>query len=291
MNQFMSAIIGGLVIAGTLSLIALGLVLIYRATDTFNFAHGQFMLLPAFLVGRWQTDTAMPFVVIFLLAIAITAAMGAALYKAVLQRTVGLPPFMPIIATLGFASMADGVLGIIFGSSTYTITIPGMPTGVVEIFSVRVRSQTVALTLLSFALAGIVAAYMQYTESGARIRAAGQNAILASQGGINVSRTYLGSWIGASVLAALAGITYGSTNIVAPTIVGLALLTFPAILLGGADSIFGALVGSIVVGLVQGFTAAYWGGNLVNVTTYLLLLVVLLWRPQGLFGTSIVSKL
>lgn len=294
MAQFEAAAVSGLVTAGTISLIALGLVLIFRATHTFNFVHGQLMLFPAYLVGYWQASGNYSGLVLLgqvILAIALTAVVGALIYQLVLRRTVGQPPFIPIIATLGLASVADGAMSIMFGTRTFFVELPGMPDGVVKVLSVSLQWQTVILTVGSIALAVAIAAFMKYAETGKRVRAAGQDALLASQVGINVRLVFLASWALAGALAAIAGISFGSTNIVSAPMVGIALLTFPAILLGGMDSFVGALVGSLIVGMIQGFTITYWSAGMVDVVTYGLLLLLLMWRPQGLFGTVTVSKL
>lgn len=294
MNQVENAVVAGLVTAGTLVLIALGLVLIFRATHTFNFAHGQMMLFPAYLVGMWQASGNFSGMVLLgqiVVAIVITALVGGLVYQLVLRRTVGQQPFIPIIATLGLASVADGAMAIMFGAQTFLIDIPGMPEGVVHILSVPVRWQTALLTAGSILLAIAVAVYMKYTDAGKRVRAAGQDALLASKVGINVRVVFFASWAAAGALAAIAGISFGSSNVVSTPMVGLALLTFPAILLGGMDSIVGALAGSLIVGMIQGFTITYWDAGMVNVVTYSMLLLLLMWRPQGLFGTVGVSKL
>jgi branched-chain amino acid transport system permease protein len=135
-----------------------------------------------------------------------------------------------------------------------------------------------------------VAVVVRFTSLGRRIRAAGQSPLLASQGGINVRRLYLGSWAIASVLAGIAGIAYGTTNIVGTGLVGVALSAFPAILIGGLDSVEGAIVGGLLVGVFQGFVATYLDPKLLDVLTYSLLLVIMLFLPQGMFGTKSIAR-
>jgi branched-chain amino acid transport system permease protein len=130
----------------------------------------------------------------------------------------------------------------------------------------------------------------RFTTLGVRIRAAGQNSLLASQGGINIQWVYLGSWVLACVLAGIAGIAYGSVNSVNSGIEDLALLAFPAALLGGLDSIPGSLIGGFGIGLVGGFVSAYMGGEYVTVVTYLVLLAVMLFMPHGIAGTRSVRR-
>jgi branched-chain amino acid transport system permease protein len=290
MTLFTAALVGGVQIGATLALIVLGMVLIYRATDTFNFAHGHFMLIPAYLVGRWQADKDLPFFAATCVAVFIVALISALLYRVVLHRTIGMPLFIPVIATLGFAAILDGVIGIVFRSNLYNITIPSLPRGAVDIAGVRVTTASIVLAVFGYALGAAVALVVRYSALGARLRAAGQDSLLASQGGVNVRRIYVGSWVVAAVLAGIGGITYGSTNVVSTSMLDLAFLAFPALLLGGFDSISGSLIGGLGVGMIQSFTAAYLGSEYVHVTTYSLLLFVLLVRPQGLFGTEQVAR-
>jgi branched-chain amino acid transport system permease protein len=286
---FVASLISGITLGGTYVLIGLGLVLVFRATTTFNFAHGQFTLLPAFIIGSSQAKH-IPLAVSLPLALVVSAAVGAMSYLFVLRRTTGLPPFMGIIATFGLAAILDGVMGDIFRSNQYAITLPGIPTGQTHIAGASVSEQSLTLAAISLGLGLIIAGLVRFTHLGIMIRAAGQNAVLASQCGIPVRRLYLGSWAAAAVLAAIAGITYGSGAVVSPDMTSLGLAAIPAIVLGGMDSIGGAIVGGEIVGLVQGFSQTYLGGQYVDIVTYSLLLIVLLFYPQGLFGTKNVVR-
>lgn len=290
MERFWVSLFGGASVGGTYALIALGIVLIFRATGTFNFAHGEFMLLPAFLVGSWQADNRGNVAISMILGLVIVAAVGVAFYLLVLQRTTGLGHFMAVIATLGLASVLDGFMIIVFGSQQYSIDFPGLPTGAISIGGARISSESLVLTVFTLVLSIGVAVVLRFTPLGRRVRAAGQDPLLASQGGIHVRRLYLGSWAIASVLAGIAGIAYGTSNIVGSSMVDVALSAFPAILIGGLDSIEGAIVGGMLIGIFQGFIATYLEPKLLNVLTYGLLLAVMLVFPSGLFGTRTVAR-
>jgi branched-chain amino acid transport system permease protein len=290
MDRLVVSVIGGASLGGVYALIGLGLVLVFRATATLNFAHGEFMLLPAFLVGWWQASHPTNIGPGFVIAGVVAALIGTFFYLTVMRRATGLPPFISFVATLGLASILDGVMGIIFGVNSYTIRIPGLPHGVVDILGARFSTGSLALTCFTLVLAGAVAAVMRFTTLGTRIRAAGQDAVLASQGGIQVRRLYTGSWAAAGVLAAVAGLAYGTSNIVDTSMTSLALAAFPAVLLGGLDSFEGAVAGGLLVGVVQGFTATYLGGTYLDLVTYSLLLGVLLLFPYGLLGSRRVER-
>jgi branched-chain amino acid transport system permease protein len=291
MTDLLISLISGVCLGATYALIALGIVLIFRATDTFNFAHGQFMLLGAYLVAKWQGAwSGVPVVVPLIAGIAVVGAVGWLLFRVALRRIIGAPPFIGVIATLGFASVADALMAMIFGPKDYAITFSILPRGSFDWAGARVGKATVYLAIVSLVVAIATALAISRTRLGTKVRSAGQDVLLASQSGINVHRVYGWSWAVGSALAAFAGITYASTNVVTPTMTSLGLVAFPAILLGGLDSIEGAIVGGIVTGLVESFTATYWGGQWTYVTTYTLLLLVILLRPAGLFGTQTVVR-
>ena len=290
MDRLIIAVFGGGNLGGTYALVALGIVLAFRATGTFNFAHGQFMLLPAFIVGAWEAEQKAPIGVSILTGLVVVSAIGVLFYLVVLQRTVGLLHFMGVIATFGLAAVLDGVMLILYGSPQYTIDIGVLPKGVVTILGARLSAEQLVLTAFTLVLAGIVAGALRFTPIGVKIRAAGQDAMLASQGGINVRVLYMGSWALAAALAGVAGIVYGTSNLVNHTLVDVALAAFPAILIGGLDSIEGAVVGGLLVGIAQGFIATYLGPQYLDVVTYGLLLLVMLVFPQGILGTRTVTR-
>jgi branched-chain amino acid transport system permease protein len=197
---------------------------------------------------------------------------------------------MGIVATFGLAAILDGIMGIVFGGRQYNIVIPALPKGSVQIASAHVSESSLILTGLTLVLALSVVYVMRFTRLGVMVRAAGQDPVLAGQSGIPVGRIYMWSWALAAMLAAVAGISYGSTAAVNTSMVGLGLAAIPAIVLGGLDSIEGAVIGGIAIGLVQAFVQVYLGGLSVDVITYALLLLGLLLYPQGLFGTKEVVR-
>lgn len=290
MPELAAAVIGGLTLGAIYSLVTLGIVIIFRATETFNFAHGSFMLLAALIVGRMQSGTKLPFAVLALISLGVVGLLGALLFRLALRATVGRPHFVAVIATLGFAAVADGVIGLVFPQTQYSITIPGLSAGSTTIFGATFGTASLEVSAFAVVLTVALVLVLRYTSLGVRIRAAGQNSLLASQGGINIHWVYIGSWALACVLAGIAGITYGSVNSVNQGIEGLALLAFPAALLGGLDSIPGSLIGGFGIGLVGGFVSAYIGGDYVTVVTYLVLLGVMLFLPQGIAGTRSVRR-
>jgi branched-chain amino acid transport system permease protein len=275
----------------TYSLIALALVLVYRTTGIFNLAHGQMMLIAAYLLADWGSHPGKSFAGGLTIAVVSTALLAAIFYLGILRWTVGLPHWIAFVATLVLGNAIDAALELIYGGGEYQVVIAGMPKGAVDILGVHIGSAQLIIAGVGFALTAVVILVLRLSKVGVIVRAAGQDAVLASQGGINVRRVYLIAWIIAGVLAAVAGILYGSTTLVDSSMSQIALTALPAMVLGGLDSFEGALVGGILIGVIQGFITIYWGSQFVDVVTYAVLLVVLLLRPQGLFGTREIVKI
>jgi branched-chain amino acid transport system permease protein len=290
MAKLIVAIVEGFALGGTYALIALGMVLIFRATDTLNLAHGQFMLLAPLLIVRWQNSSDSSFWWAMPLALVVVAAFGAATFWLLLRKVVGLPPFVGIIVTIGLASVADGAMAIIFGNQIFHMEVPGLPTGTFTLFGARLGQTALLIAGTSLAICLVTAGIVRFTRVGMRIRAGGQDPLLASLGGVNVTRVFAWSWAIGALLAGVAGVMYASTTVVSREVVAVAFLAFPAILLGGLDSIDGAIVGGIAIGLVQALTTAYIGGEWVYIITWLLLLGILLVRPSGIFGTKTITR-
>lgn len=289
MNTVISTLFSGLTLGGLYALVGLGLVLIYRATGVFNFAHGQLMLFAAYLVGYWTSNGWGNAAAIFA-SLAVVAVIGMGSHLAFLRRTIGRPEFMAVIAALGLATVLDGVMGIAFGSTQYTLHFPGTGDGTVDILGSTMSGRSIVIFVFSVVLIAVVAAVLRFTTVGVRLRAAGQAPLLTSQAGINISRYYLVAWAIGAALAGVAGVVYGSVYVANPAMVAIVFSTLPAIFLGGLDSVPGALVGGLTIGILQNFAAVYLGGEVSVLVVYLILIGVLVVRPHGLFGTPEIVK-
>ena len=289
MILLVASIVGGITLGGIYTLISLGLVFAYRATRIFNFAQGELLLLPALIVGYLQARHT-SFGVSIVSSLLVSGVIGALFYFLVLRRMVGRPLFMGIIATLGLASILDGVTGIWFPNAQYSIAIPHMPSGSIKLLSTQASEQAIIIAFISFALSAAVALIVNKTPMGLRVRAAGLNPTLASQCGVRIQRIYVSSWVICSVLAAVGGILYASETSADTTLVGIGLAALPAVVVGGMDSIGGCIVGGTLIGVIQGFGQTYLGGAYVNILTFGVLVLVLLVYPQGMFGTKEVVR-
>jgi branched-chain amino acid transport system permease protein len=267
------------------------MVLAYRGTGTVSFAHGQLMLFGAFIVGWLEAKGGWSFPVELLIGLSLPAAIAGTFYVLFLRRLIGLPELFGLLATLGLASVLDAGALALWGSNDYGVHVPGVSGGAVHLFGAAVSRPSLIIAGATIVIALAMAAVLHFTHLGTLVRAAGQDPVLASQGGIHIHRVFLGTWTVSGALAGLAGIAYAGLNIASSGLEAVALSALPAMVIGGMDSLTGALVGGLLVGVFEGLIATYVSADFVDAATYLLLLAVLLIRPEGLMGTRYVSRL
>ena len=299
MTEFLQLTFAGLAFGFQLALVALGFVIIYKATHVINFAQGGFVVLGAFLAYNFRQTWDLPFLVAVALALAITASLGIAFEALALRRMVGQPVFAVIMITIGLLIIINQVVTRIWG---FTDLNMGDPWGVDTVRAADVTLRVKDIWTIGITIAVLVAffAFFRYSKLGIAMRATALDQEAALAQGISARRVFAASWGIAGLVAALAGVTLGSGAASVQIGIGfVALAAFPAMILGGLDSPGGAVIGGLVVGLTQIWTAGYqnkewfpdWlGTNFHIVMPYIVMIVILLVRPYGLFGTKEVRR-
>ena len=295
MNQFVTLLIGGLFLGAIYSLVALGFVTIFRATGVINFAQGSLLLLGAYVIGR--THDSIGFLPAVGLAI-VVAAVGAALIDVVLIRRVRTADLGTLaILTLGVDILLLTELTRRLGTDVLNV---GAPWGsdVVEVAGIRVAASRVIAGGVALLLVAGFAAAFKYTDWGVAMRSAAEDGETASLMGIRLNRVAAAAWALAGALAAIGGLFL--TSFPAAGVTGgvglVALAAIPAVVLGGFDSPGGAVLGGLIIGVVSVLTAGYQeelsflGRGLGTVAPFAVMLLVLLVRPSGLFGTREVTR-
>jgi len=296
MGFFIEVLISGLMAGVLYSLVALGFVLIYKASGVFNFAQGSMVLFAALSFVRLLDilkDTFAP----MLLALAITIVMmiGLALVveRLVLRPLVNQPAISLFMATLGIAYFLDGFGQAIWGSDIYTLDvgIPKEPMLLLEsVFDggVLVSSEDLVAALVAGILVATLAVFFQRTRIGRALRAVADDHQAAQSVGIPLNYIWVIVWTVAGLVALVAGIIWGSKLGVQFSLALIALKALPVLMLGGFESILGAIVGGLIIGagekLSEIYLGPYIGGGIEYWFAYVLALVFLLFRPQGLFG-------
>jgi len=282
----------GLMIGLMYSLIALGFVLVYKATDAINFAQGEFVMLAA-LIAAVATGAGLPFMVAVLLALAGMIAFCFGLERVVLRKLLGRPTVAVIMATIGLASLIRGFATLAFGPGVRSLE---MPVGDDPLFLGPVMLPPVQLvgagTSLLF-LAGFTWFFLK-TRMGVAMRAVASNQTVSMGMGINVQRYFALAWALTGIVSALGGVIWGAMLGVDNQLPLVGLKVFPVVILGGLDSIVGAVVGGLIVGVVEALAAGYLdplvGGGTKDFAPYVLMIVTLMVRPYGLFGRRRIER-
>jgi branched-chain amino acid transport system permease protein len=283
----------GVMIGLMYALIALGFVLIYKATDAINFAQGEFVMFAGFIAAGAAEFIHAPFWVAAALAIAGMVALGFALERVVLRPLIGRPVIAVVMATIGLAAVLRGGAVLAFGAGTRNIAMPipdaPIPLGPVTLPPVEVVGAAVSLVFL----AGFTWFFLK-SRTGIAMRAVADSQQVAMAMGINVRRYFAFAWAMAGIVSALGGIVWGAMLGVDNQLALVGLKVFPVVILGGLDSILGAVVGGLIVGIVENLAAGYFdplvGGGTKDFAPYLLMIIVLMVRPEGIFGRRRIER-
>jgi branched-chain amino acid transport system permease protein len=276
------------------ALVALGFTVVYRASKVINFAQGSMLLVGAYLVSVLATGLGLPFGVAVIAAIVLLAAGGAVFQMTVLRRLLGQPVFGLVMVTIGLSIAINSTIAAIFGGNA---RILGDPWGASAVSAGGVTLNWVRIwTVLCAGL--ILALYFgfdRFSRYGLAMRATAADEEAAAAVGLPVRRVYALTWAIAGGVAAVGGLFLaGFPSSVNPTLGDVALRAFPAVILGGLDSPTGAVVGGITIGIVEvmasGYAPGWLGSNFSGVAPYVVMILVLLSRPYGLFGTPPVER-
>jgi branched-chain amino acid transport system permease protein len=297
MDEFVQLCFNGLALGARYALVALGFVIIYRATGVINFAQGALVALGAYLTYAFANGAELPFALAVLLAVVCASLFGAGLERVVLRRMVGEPVFAVIMITIGLLFIIDQAITAIWGFDALNLADPwGVET--VAAGGVVMAVRDLWTLAIAAAVLGGFFLFFRLSTLGVAMRATAIDAEAALAQGISVRRVFGVSWAISAGLAALAGVTLASgPAALSPTIGAIALVAFPAMIVGGMDSPAGAVAGGLIIGLTQALTAGYqqdvapWlGQNFAVVMPYVVMIVILLVRPYGLFGTPEVRR-
>jgi branched-chain amino acid transport system permease protein len=294
MTAALQLLFQGVALGCIYALVALGFTVVYRASKVINFAQGSLLLVGAYLISVLATGLDLPFVLAVVAAIALLAAGGAIFQMTVLRRMLGQPVFVLVMVTIGLSIVIDSAIPAIFGGNA---RILGDPWGASAVSAGGVtfnwvRIWTVLCTGLILAL---YFAFDRFSRYGLAMRATAADEEAALAVGVPVGRVYALTWAIAGGVAVVGGLFLaGFPSSVNPSLGDVALRAFPAIILGGLDSPPGAVVGGIAIGIVEvlasGYAPGWLGSNFSAVAPYLVMILVLLCRPYGLFGARPVER-
>jgi len=285
MDFFIQLLVNGISLGFLYGLSSMGFVMIYKASSVLNFAHGELLAMGAFLFLALVTWAELPVAAAFILTLAGTFVFGFVVERLFLRPLIGEPLIEIIMLTVGLAAMFKGALLLLWGGNLYTYPdlLPeflAWSWGVVHVPPVYVSAIFMGVVfLLLFGL------FFKYSSQGIYMRSVADNQPAALSLGVHVRRVFALSWAIAALVAGISGIILGLINgINVHELSSIGLKVFPVVILGGLDSIGGAIIGGIIIGLLETMTGGYLSPSLRDVIPYIALVAILLVRPYGLFG-------
>lgn len=278
-------VVSGLANGCIYGLIALGFVLIYKATEQVNFAQGDFMMLGAFvMLGLTNTGwMGLPFLLALPLAVVLMGGFGYAVDRVVVRQLFGQSQIAVVILTIALGFVLRFVAGVVFGHEPLSLETPYAGQHV-RFLGVVLGVEEVIVILVTIALTFGLYLFFNRTRLGVAMQAASQNQLAASYMGIPVKRVQSSIWALAGMVATVAGVLFASKGSIDPSAGLLGIKAFAAAVIGGFGSLPGALLGGLVVGLIEPFASRYVAAGYSQITPYLVLLLVLIFRPHGLFA-------
>jgi len=308
MSFFLETLLGGLMTGMLYSLVALGFVLIYKASGVFNFSQGAMVLFAALAMARFAewvpgwtgiTSLALINLIAFALAGATMFVVAWLIERLVLRQLVNQEGATLLMATIGVSYFLEGFGQALFGNDIYKIDI-GMPKDPIFILDsifqggVLINKEDLYAAIIAAVLVAALSLFFQKTSTGRALRAVADDHLAAQSIGIPLNRIWVIVWCVAGIVALVAGMIWGSKLGVQFSLATLALRALPVVILGGLTSVPGAIIGGLVIGvgekLSEVFLGPYVGGGIEIWFAYVLALCFLLFRPQGLFGEKIIDR-
>jgi branched-chain amino acid transport system permease protein len=290
LTQLPGIIVSSLPTGCLYALIGVGLVVVYRSTRVLNFAQGQFSLLGGHLAYMLAGLLGVNILVAVAPAAALGAVLGALIYLFILAPLTGQGQFLLVMVTIAAAIIVEAVVGLFWGAQGYFLnaglssTPYNLPDGIV------LSEQSLVIIGATVVIIGAFSLFIRYTRLGVAMRASAENPLLASQFGVSFTTISVVSWGFTMVVAVVTGVAYGLEAKLDTSIIALSYSAFPAVLIGGLDSVMGVLIGALIVAVLQGAVATWIGGDYTVAVGFLVVFVVMLFKPNGLFGSREVAR-
>ncbi len=294
-NLLLQLVVNGLILGTLYGVVAMCFTLIYKASQVVNFAQGEFLLIGAWVCWWLLADLGLPLWLGFPVTLAFMMIFGIALQVVVLRPMIGEPIISVIMVTVGLSIFFQAVMKWIFGVIVQPFP-PIFAAQTVSILGLNVQPAYLMSLVVSLIIMGGFALFFKYSRLGLAMRATAFNQQVAQSLGISVQKMFALSWAISAMVSSLAGVVFGIVNGVSSALSLFGIKVFPAVILGGLDSIVGAIVGGLIIGVLENvaqYVDSQWLhiGNLYNIAPFYVLVIILMIRPYGLFGTEKIERL
>jgi branched-chain amino acid transport system permease protein len=273
----------GLALGSIYGLVALGFAVVFKATDVFNFAQGMFVVCGAFFAVTAITLLGLPFPLAIAAIVGTSALLGVVIHVLLIQPLAGRPMLSVIMLTIALSIVLRSVIEIVYGPQARTLMTP-LPKGIFMVGDVRISQLHLIAAGVSWVCMAGFGAFFKFTSIGLLMRATADNHEAAVISGVNVNVMNRLAWAIGAMLAGIGGLFLGQLQIVSTELESIGLLALPAVVIGGMQSIPGAIIGGLLVGLIEQLAASYISPKSSDILIYVLLMLILMIRPWGLFG-------
>ncbi|MFC5730750.1 MULTISPECIES: branched-chain amino acid ABC transporter permease [Nocardioides] len=289
MSTFLNLTVYGLSDGAILALAALGFVLIYKATGVINFAQGELLLIGGYTLYLTFVVFKLPLVLAVVVGAAIAIALGVVIERLVLRPLIGENPISVIMVTIGLAALLNALVQIGFG--TQPVHRPRiLPDDPVRFAGAQLPLDRLLVIVIAAVVLGVFTMFFRYSRHGIALRAVADDQQAALTVGISVRRAFALAWALAALSALIGGVLLGDITETSPRLAAFGLLVFPVVILGGLDSVPGTIVGGLTIGLTANYISGYWDAGFAQIGPYVLLILILLVRPYGLFGETRIER-
>jgi branched-chain amino acid transport system permease protein len=294
-EDFVRLIIAGILTGSIYGLVAMGFVLIYKASKILNFAQGAMMLLLTYFSWSFTAQFRLPVFFAIVGTLFLAVILGISVERLLLRPLVGESLLSIIMATIGLAVFLEGIETVIWAGSFKSYPVPLMPKGVIHIGNIGIGFGSILSFMAVFISAGVLFVFFKYTRLGLAMRAVAEDHETAQSKGIRIHVIFAASWIISGFVSAFAGILLADIQGISYEIGAMGLKVFPVVLLGGLESLPGALIAGIIIGILENLADVYVsplvGGGIKEIFPYIVLVVVLMVRPYGLFGLERIERI
>lgn len=296
MVTFLQLLASGIAVGILYAVIALGFVIIYKATRIFNFAQGSFCLLGGFVFYSMGAQIGLPTPLAFLGTFLVMVGVGWVTERLTMRPLIGQPILAPVMVTLALIALIQGLVLLLWGSDVFRFAPGSLPTGVWRLGQVAVPSIQLVTLVVGLGFIGALSAFFRYTRPGLAMRVTAEDHTVAQSLGIPVKQVFSRSWMIAGLIGAIGGVFLGGIlGGMNDQLAVIALKSVAVVLVGGLESITGVIIAGLIIGMAEafagGYLSTYLGGGIADVAPYVILLVILLIKPYGLFGLVRIERL
>jgi branched-chain amino acid transport system permease protein len=294
--SFLQLVVTGFGLGMVYALIAIGFVIILKCSKAFNIAQGQFVMIGGYLGFTFLVTFHLPVWASIIAAIAVAVIMGLLIERLTLRPMIGQPVLAIIMMTIALGTVLDGVATLVWGGE-YKAYHGVLPTLTLKIGELSIPPDTIIGIIVSIIVVAVLMILFRYTKVGLAMRATAEDEQVVQGAGIKVTTVYAISWVIACVVGVVSGILLGSVSGVSVALTEAGMRAFAVVLLGGIDSIGGAIVAGVTLGILENVSVRYLdpllpsGGGLANVFPFIVIIIVLIFKPHGLFGLARIERI